>query len=51
VGDEQEKRYRESVPGVEVVTIPGSGHDLFRRSRTAYPSAVLEFISRVRPGT
>jgi pimeloyl-ACP methyl ester carboxylesterase len=51
VGDEQESRYRESVPGVEVVTIPGSGHDLFRRSRTAYPKAVLEFIARVRPGT
>lgn len=51
INDAQEERYRHEVPGVEVVVIPGSGHDLFRTSRTAYPEAVLEFIGRRRPGT
>ncbi|MDA8044762.1 MAG: alpha/beta hydrolase [Actinomycetota bacterium] len=51
IDDDRERRYRDSVPGVEVITIPGSGHDLFRPSRTAYPEAVLEFIARRGPGT
>jgi non-heme chloroperoxidase len=46
IDDERAAAYRRWVPGVEVVTVPGSGHDLFRPSRTAYPSVVLEFISR-----
>jgi pimeloyl-ACP methyl ester carboxylesterase len=46
IDDERAAAYRRWVPGVEVVTIPGSSHDLFRPSRTAYPSVVLEFISR-----
>jgi pimeloyl-ACP methyl ester carboxylesterase len=50
IDDERERRYRASVPGVEVVTIAGAGHDLFRPSRTAYPEAVLEFITRRCPG-
>jgi len=40
------ERYRQSIPGVEVVEITGSGHDLFRPDRLAYPAAVLEFIDR-----
>ncbi len=44
-------RYQSTVPGAEVVTIPGSDHDLFRPSRTAYPDAVLEFVARRLPGT
>lgn len=40
------ERYRQSIPGVEVVAIPGAGHDLFRPDRLAYPAAVLEFIQR-----
>jgi pimeloyl-ACP methyl ester carboxylesterase len=51
INDPQERRYRDEVPGVEVVVVPGTGHDLFRSSRTAYPEAVLEFIGRRRPGT
>jgi non-heme chloroperoxidase len=50
IDDERAEAYRRSVPGVEIVTIPESGHDLFRASRTAYPSAVVEFISRRSPG-
>ena len=46
INDEVEARYRRSVPDIEVVTIGGSGHDLFRPSRTAYPSAVLDFVGR-----
>jgi pimeloyl-ACP methyl ester carboxylesterase len=51
VDDERAERYRQSIPGIEVIMIPGAGHDLFRPSRTAYPEAVLEFISRRRPGS
>jgi pimeloyl-ACP methyl ester carboxylesterase len=51
VSEEQADRYRATVPGVEVVEIPGSGHDLFRPDRVAYPRAVLDFISRASPGT
>jgi pimeloyl-ACP methyl ester carboxylesterase len=51
VNDENEKRYRQAVPDLEVVTMPGAGHDLFRPSRTAYPRAVMEFIARRCPGS
>src|SRR5579863_2086628 len=51
INDERADAYRQSIPGVEIVMIAGSGHDLFRPSRTAYPSAVLEFIARRSPGT
>ena len=40
------ERYRAEVPGVEIVTIPGAKHDLFRPERGAYPRAVLEMIGR-----
>jgi pimeloyl-ACP methyl ester carboxylesterase len=48
--DEQVERYRAHVPGVEVVTIPDAGHDLFRPDRLAYPNAVVDFIARRAPG-
>jgi non-heme chloroperoxidase len=51
IDDDRADAYRRSVPGVEVVSIPGSGHDLFRPSRTAYPSVVLEFIARRSPSS
>jgi pimeloyl-ACP methyl ester carboxylesterase len=51
VDDERELMYRRSVAGLEVATVSGSGHDLFRPSRTAYPDAVLEFIARRTSGT
>jgi pimeloyl-ACP methyl ester carboxylesterase len=51
IDEEREAMYRRFVPGLEVVTVAGSGHDLFRPSRTAYPEAVLEFIARRVPGT
>jgi len=41
--------YRDRVPGVETVVIPGAGHDLFRPDRLAYPRAVIEFIGRRAP--
>lgn len=41
--------YHEHVPGVEMVTIPDAGHDLFRRDRLAYPRAVAAFIERHAP--
>ncbi len=50
IDDEREARFRQAIPGVEVVTIVGSGHDLFRPSRTAYPEAVVDFIARRCPG-
>jgi non-heme chloroperoxidase len=46
INDEVEARYRRAVPDIEVVTITGSAHDLFRPSRTAYPTAVLDFVGR-----
>jgi non-heme chloroperoxidase len=46
VGDEAVARYRAVRPDVEIVTIPGSTHDLFRPDRTAYPAAVANFIDR-----
>jgi pimeloyl-ACP methyl ester carboxylesterase len=51
INDELAGKYRETVPGVEIETIPGAGHDLFRPDRVAYPKAVLEFIARRAPGT
>lgn len=51
IDDARARRYSAAVPGLEVVTIPGAGHDLFRPSRSAYPEAVLEFITRRAPGT
>lgn len=39
-------RYREAVPGVEIVTFEGSGHDLFRPDPTRYPRLVADFIAR-----
>ena len=37
-------RYRANVPKVEIVAIPGAGHDLFRPDRLAYPRAVEAFL-------
>jgi non-heme chloroperoxidase len=51
ITDPHVERYRKHIPAVEVVVIPGAGHDLFRPSRTAYPTAVLDFIGRGAPGT
>jgi pimeloyl-ACP methyl ester carboxylesterase len=51
LNDQQVERYRSFVPDVEVSTIAGAGHDLFRPDRTAYPQAVLDFIARRAPGT
>ena len=51
ITDAHIEQYRENVPGVEVVVIPGAGHDLFRPDRTAYPRAVLDFIARRAPDT
>jgi non-heme chloroperoxidase len=45
------QQYRDHVPGVEIVVIRGSGHDLFRPDRLAYPRAVADFITRRAPGT
>ena len=50
VNDQVVATYRERIPGVEIVTLPGSGHDLFRPDRLAYPRAVLDFIERRSPG-
>ncbi len=51
VTDEITERYVRTIPEVEVVVIPGSGHDLFRPDRTAYPRSVLDFVARRAPGT
>lgn len=51
IDEEQAERYRRCIPGVEVHRIPGSGHDLFRPSRSAYPVLVKEFIRSRLPGT
>jgi non-heme chloroperoxidase len=51
VSDQIADMYRERIPGVEITVLPGSGHDLFRPDRLAYPRAVLDFISRRRPGS
>jgi non-heme chloroperoxidase len=40
------EEYRQRIPHVEIVTIEGSGHDLFRLDRLAYPRALKEFIQR-----
>jgi non-heme chloroperoxidase len=38
--------FRNRIPGVEVITIAGASHDLFRPDRFAYPKAVLEHHQR-----
>jgi non-heme chloroperoxidase len=45
------QEWRDRVPDVEVVVIPGAAHDLFRPDRLAYPRAVADFIARRAPGT
>ncbi len=45
------QEWRDRVAGVELVTIPGAAHDLFRPDRLAFPRAVHEFIARRLPGT
>ena len=46
VTDRAVAQYRRAIPGVEVVTIPGAGHDLFRPDRLRYPSHVADFLAR-----
>jgi pimeloyl-ACP methyl ester carboxylesterase len=41
------EKYREAIPDVEIVSLDGVGHDLFRPDRLAYPGAVVEFVSRL----
>lgn len=50
VDDEGIAQYRATRPDIEVVTIHGAAHDLFRYDRHAYPRAVLEFIANRAPG-
>ena len=45
------QEWRDRVAGVELVTIPGAAHDLFRPDNLAYPRAVDEFIIRRAPGS
>ena len=47
--DDSIAEYRERIPGVEVVTIAGASHDLFRPDRLAYPRVVADFIGRRAP--
>jgi pimeloyl-ACP methyl ester carboxylesterase len=51
VNDQVAEMYHQRIPDVEIVTMPGSGHDLFRPDRLAYPRAVLDFIHRRCPGS
>jgi non-heme chloroperoxidase len=50
VDDAAAGRYVQAVPDIEIVTIPGAGHDLFRPDRLAFPRAVADFIARRLPG-
>jgi non-heme chloroperoxidase len=38
--------FRNRIPGVELATIDGSAHDLFRHDRLAFPRLVKSFIER-----
>jgi non-heme chloroperoxidase len=48
--DDAQDRYRQAVPGVEIVTFDDSGHDLFRPDPTRYPRLVAAFTARHEPG-
>jgi pimeloyl-ACP methyl ester carboxylesterase len=50
VDDDGVAEYRAARPDIEVVTIQGAAHDLFRYDRHAYPRAVLAFIANDCPG-
>lgn len=39
--------WRDRVPGVEIVTIAGASHDLFRPDRHAFPRAVARFVASI----
>lgn len=41
------QEWRDRVPGVEIVTIPGASHDLFRPDRHAYPRECVNFLRTV----
>jgi pimeloyl-ACP methyl ester carboxylesterase len=40
------EEFRVGLADVEIVTIEGASHDLFRADRLAYPSAVADFVDR-----
>jgi non-heme chloroperoxidase len=44
--EENLEEFKLRIPGVEVVSIPGASHDLFRPDRFAYPKAILAFQQR-----
>jgi non-heme chloroperoxidase len=46
LNSENLEEFRQRVPRVETVLIPGASHDLFRPDRFAYPKAVAEFQQR-----
>jgi pimeloyl-ACP methyl ester carboxylesterase len=48
--DDAQDRYRQAVPGVEIVTFDDSSHDLFRPEPTRYPRLVAAFTARHEPG-
>ncbi len=44
--DEDVDRYRSVRPDIEVVTVPGAPHDVFRPDRLFFPKVVADFTSR-----
>jgi pimeloyl-ACP methyl ester carboxylesterase len=44
LNDTTVREWRERIAGVELITIDGAGHDLFRPDRFAYPGAVAQFV-------
>jgi hypothetical protein len=40
-------RYRERIPGIEIVDFEGSGHDLWRPDPHAFGRTLREFFARV----
>jgi hypothetical protein len=48
--DDGVDRYRRARPDVEVVTMPGAEHDIFRPDRLRYGRAVVDHIRRRCPG-
>lgn len=50
VDDAAADRYHAAVPGIEMITIPGARHDIFRPVRNAFPAAIADFLARRAPG-
>ena len=45
VGKDQQERFREILPGIQIVTIEGAGHIIVQDKPWEFEAAILEFLA------